>query len=130
MECKKALEDAKGDLDKAKALVHERGLVKVEKRSGRETGAGLIESYVHNERIGVILDMRAETDFVVRSDPFRRLAKELVLQISASDAQTVEELLKEPYIRDDSKTVADLVNDVIAKVGENVRINKFCKLEV
>lgn len=130
MECKKALEDAKGDFDQAKALVHERGLVKVEKRSGRETGAGLIESYVHNERIGVILDMRAETDFVVRSDPFRQLAKELVLQISASEAQTVEELLKEPYIRDDSKTVEDLVNDVIAKVGENVRINKFCRLEV
>ena len=130
MECKKALEDAKGDVEKAKAFIHERGLVRVEKRSGRETGAGLIESYVHNERIGVILDLRAETDFVVRSDPFRQLARELVLQISASAAETVEGLLKEPYIRDESKTVADLVNDVIAKVGENVRINKFCRLEV
>ncbi len=130
MECKKALEEAKGDFEQAKVIIHEKGLVKVEKRAGRETGAGLIESYVHNERIGVILDVRAETDFVVRSDPFRKLARELVLQISASEAQTVEELLKEPYIRDDSKTVGDLVNDVIAKVGENVRINKFCRLEV
>src|SRR3989344_3877603 len=82
MECKKALTEAKGDLDKAREIIRERGLAKVEKRSGRETGAGLIETYLHNQRIGVILNVRAETDFVVRSEPFRELAKELVMQIA------------------------------------------------
>ncbi len=130
MECKKALTDANGDLEEAKKLIQERGLLKVEKRAGRETGAGVVESYVHNGRIGVLLDLRAETDFVVRSEPFRELAHELVMQIAAVDAENVEELLKQPYIKDESKTVGDLVNGVIAKVGENVQINKFCRIEV
>ena len=130
MECKKALTDAGGDFGKAVALIHERGLTKVEKRSGRETGAGLIQSYVHNERIGVLVDVRAETDFVVRSEPFRALAKELALQISATNPATVEDLLAQPSIRDESKTVESLVKEVIARVGENVRINKFFRAEV
>ncbi len=130
MESKKALEDAKGDFDAAVKIIHERGLAKVEKRAGRETGAGLIESYVHNERIGVILDIRAETDFVVRSDPFRALAHELAMQIAAAAPQNVAELLKQPYIKDESKVVGDLVKDVITRVGENIRINAFSRLEV
>ncbi len=130
MECKKALADARGDFDRAKEMIHERGLAKVEKRAGRETGAGLIETYVHNERIGVMLDLRAETDFVVRSDPFRELARELAMQIAAMAPETAEELLEQPYIRDESKTVGDLVKDVIARVGENVRVNKFHRIEL
>ncbi len=130
MECKKALTDASGDFDKAVAFIHERGLTKVEKRSGRETGAGLIQSYVHNERIGVLVDVRAETDFVVRSEPFRALAKELALQISATNPATVEELLAQPSIRDESKTVDSLVKEVIARVGENVTIRGFSRMEV
>jgi elongation factor Ts len=130
MECKKALAEAGGDFEKAKAIIHERGLVKVEKRADRETGAGLVESYVHNERIGVLVEVRAETDFVVRSEPFRHLAHELVLQISAMAPKNVEELLKQPYIKDESKTIDDLVKDVIARVGENVRVNKFYRIEI
>jgi elongation factor Ts len=130
MDCKKALTDAGGDFDKAKALIGERGLAKVEKRAGRDTGAGLIESYVHNERIGVLLEIRAETDFVVRSEPFRALAKEVAMQISAMNPESVEALLAQPYMRDDKKTILDLVNDVIARVGENVKITKFFRAEV
>lgn len=130
MECKKALDDAGGDFERAKELIHERGLAKVEKRSGRETGAGLVYAYTHNERIGVLLDLRAETDFVVRSDPFRQLARELAMQIAAMAPATTEELLEQPYIRDESKTVGDLVKDVIARVGENVRVNKFYRIEL
>jgi elongation factor Ts len=130
MECKKALEDARGDFDRAKELIHERGLTKVEKRADRVTGAGLIQTYVHNERIGVLLDLRAETDFVVRSQPFRELARELAMQIAAMAPETVEELLNQPYIRDESKTAGDLVKDVIARVGENVRVNKFYRIEL
>lgn len=130
MECKKALADAGGDFERAKQIIHERGLVKVEKRADRHTGAGLIQTYVHNERIGVLLDLRAETDFVVRSEPFRELAREIAMQIAAMGPETPEELLKQPYIRDESKTVGDLIKEVIARVGENVRVNKFYRIEL
>ncbi len=130
MECKKAFLDAEGDFDRAIRIIHERGLVKVEKRQDRETGAGLIESYVHNERIGVLLDLRAETDFVVRLESFRALAHELAMQIAAMEPKDVAELLKQPYIKDETKTIKDIVNEVIAKVGENIRINAFSRIEV
>ena len=130
MECKKALEDTGGNFEAALSLIKERGFAKVALRADRETGAGLVYSYVHAERIGVILDLRAETDFVVRSEPFRRLAHELAMQIAASNPGDVEELLKQSYIRDEQRTVESLVQEVIAKVGENVRVNKFCRIEV
>ncbi len=130
MDCKKALDEAQGDLEKAKAFIQERGLLKVEKRADRETGAGAVLSYVHNERIGVLLEMRAETDFVVRSEPFKELAHEIVMQIAAMDPQTVDELLAQPYVKDESKTIGDLVKDVIARVGENIRVNKFFRIAI
>lgn len=130
MECKKAFDEAKGDFDAAVKIIHERGLAKVEKRSGRETGAGLVKSYVHNERIGVLLEVRAETDFVVRSEPFKELAQELVMQIAATDPADVAALLASPFIKDESKTVDSLVKEVIAKVGENVQVTKFFRVEV
>ncbi|MCS6789220.1 MAG: translation elongation factor Ts [Patescibacteria group bacterium] len=130
MECKKALEEAQGDFDKAISIIHERGLSKVEKRADRATGAGLIFSYIHNERIGVLIDLRAETDFVVKSDPFRNLIKELAMQIAAMAPSNVEELLNQPYIKDESKKVQDLINETIALVGENIRVNTFARLEV
>ena len=121
MECKKVLDEAGGDFDKAVAMIHERGLAKMEKRAGRETGAGLVISYVHNERIGVLLEMGAETDFVVRSEPFRELAHELTMQIAAAAPENVESLMKQPYIKDESKTVDALIRDVIARVGRMFR---------
>ena len=130
MECKKALDEAKGDFEKALGIIRERGMMKIEKRSGRETGAGLVHSYVHNQRIGVLLDVRAETDFVVRSEPVQTLTHERAMHVAAAAPESVEELLKQPFIRDESKTVQDVVNEVIAKVGENVRINKFHRIEV
>lgn len=130
MECKKALDEVGGDFDKAIQIIHERGLAKVEKRSGRETSAGLIFSYVHNERIGVLVDLRAETDFVVRSDPFRNLAKELAMQIAASAPSNIDELLNMPYIRDESKTVKNIIDETISLVGENIKLNNFSRLEI
>lgn len=130
MECKGALEEATGDFDDALKILHEKGLLKVAKRSSRETGAGLIESYVHNERIGVLLDLRAETDFVIRSEPFRKLAHELAMQIAAGAPETVQDLLGQPYIRDESKTVNDVIKETIARVGENIKINRFYRLEL
>jgi elongation factor Ts len=130
IECKKALDEAGGDFDRARQIIYEKGQMRVEKRANRETGAGLIYSYVHNERIGVLLDLRAETDFVVRSDPFRELAKEIAMQIAAMAPQNIDELLSQPYIKNESKTVKDLVNETIAKVGENIKINNFFRMEI
>ncbi|HVO28719.1 MAG TPA: translation elongation factor Ts [Candidatus Paceibacterota bacterium] len=130
MDCRKALIEADGDLAKAQAIIAEKGLAKVEKRAGRETGAGLAYSYIHAERIGVLLEVRAETDFVVNSDPFRKLTHELAMQIAAGAPATVDELLAQPYIKDESKTVRDIVNEVIAKVGENVVVKQFYRIEV
>lgn len=130
MECKRALIDANGDFEKAKQIIFEAGQARFEKRAGRETGAGLIESYIHNERIGVLLEIRAETDFVVRSEPFRHIAKEIVMQIAAMNPENVEELLKQPYVKDDSKTIEALIKEAAAKVGENIQVTKFFRLEV
>ncbi len=130
MDCRKALIEAGGDIDAAAKIIQEKGIAKVEKRAGRETGAGLVHSYVHNDRIGVMIELRAETDFVVRSEPFQKLAHEIAMQISAMDPKSMEELLVQPYIKDESKTVKDLVNEVIAKVGENVTVNQFYRIEV
>ena len=129
MDCHRALADAKGDLDAAIAIIREKGLTKAEKRAGRETGAGLIQSYVHNERIGVLVNVRAETDFVVRSEPFRALAHDLAMHIAAAAPANVEDLLKQPYVKDESRTVQDIVNDVIAKTGENISIKEFYRSE-
>jgi elongation factor Ts len=130
MDCRKALIEAEGDFDAAVKIIHEKGLAKMEKRADRETGAGLVQSYVHNERIGVIVDVRAETDFVVRSEPFRALAKDIAMHIAAAAPANVEELMAQPYIKDESKTVKDIVGEVVAKVGENVSVKQFYRIEV
>lgn len=130
MDCQKALKDSNNNFDAALALIRERGLLKMEKRAGRSTGAGLIHSYVHNGRIGVLLDLRAETDFVVRSEPFKALAHDLVMQLAAVPAENPEALLAQPYIKDESRTVKDIIGDVIAKVGENITVGGFYRMEL
>jgi elongation factor Ts len=129
MDCHKALKEANGDFDKAIALIREKGFSKMEKRADRETGAGLIHSYLHNGRIGVLVNLRAETDFVVRSDPFQELAHNLAMHIAATAPKDVAELLTQPYVKDESKTVKELVGEVIAKTGENVTIKEFARME-
>lgn len=130
MECKKAYEEAGGNLEKAAKLIHERGLANAEKRAERVTGAGLVQAYVHNERVGALVELRSETDFVARSEPFRIFAKDLAMQIAAMSPESVESLLAQPFIKDASKTVKDLLSDVISKTGENVQIGKFYRIEL
>ena len=129
MDCHKALKEAGGSFDKAVEIIREKGAAKMEKRAGRETGAGLVSAYVHNERIGVLLSLRAETDFVVRSEPFREAAHVIAMHIAAAAPKDVEELLAQPYVRDESKTIKDLIGEIIAKVGENVTIGEFSRIE-
>ncbi|MBI4993824.1 translation elongation factor Ts [Candidatus Wolfebacteria bacterium] len=130
MDCKKALDDADGDLDKAVAIIHERGLAKAEKKGDRATGAGLLHSYVHNERVGVLLELRCETDFVARNPLFKELAHNLVMHIAAMNPQNIEELMKQNYVKDDSLIIEDLIKSTIAKLGENAKVEKFCRYEI
>jgi elongation factor Ts len=130
MECKRALEKAGGDFDRAVEFIREAGILKAESKKDRKTGAGLLYSYIHNGRVGVLLEVRAETDFVVRSEPFRELAHSLAMQVAAMDPAGIPELLKQPFIKDESKTIEDMVKGVTAKVGENIKIEKFCRYEL
>jgi len=126
MDAKRALEEASGDITKAIQIIQAKGLVKAEKRNERATGAGLIVSYIHNDRIGVLLDIRCETDFVARTDDFRELARNVAMHIAAMNSTNIEALFTEPFIKDQSVSIENLVKGVIAKVGENIRIEKFC----
>ncbi|MEK7611796.1 MAG: translation elongation factor Ts [Patescibacteria group bacterium] len=130
MECKRALVDAGGDFEKAKAILKEKGLKRASSKAERATGAGWLESYIHNGRVGVLLEIRAETDFVLKSEPFRNLAKEIVMQITAMAPESVEALLAQPYVKDDKLTIGDLVQDTIAKIGENIQVTRFSRYEV
>ena len=111
-------------------LFMKQGLVRAEKKKERTTGAGVLESYIHNERVGVLLELRCETDFVGRSKEFRELAHNLAMQIAAMDPADVEDLLKQMYIKDETLTVEDLIKRAIAKLGENIKVERFCRYEV
>ncbi len=130
MECRKALMEVNGDFDKAKAIIYERGLVKAEKKSERITGAGILWSYIHNERVGVLLELRCETDFVARNSLFRELARDLSMQIAAMNPKNSDELMEQNYVKDDSLIVENFIKSVIAKLGENIRVEKFCRYEL
>ena len=140
MECKKAIEDAAGDLGQAEKLIKERGLAMAEKKAGREAGQGLIDSYIHAGRIGAMIELNCETDFVARTDDFRQLAREIAMQVAATNPSRISSteastdgdvpLLDQPYIRDASRTVQDLLNETIARVRENIVIRRFARFEI
>jgi elongation factor Ts len=130
-DCKSALEESTGDLKKAEELLKKKGIAKAAKKGDRATGSGLVETYVHlNGKIGVVLSVLCETDFVARTDEFKHLSHEVAMQIAAMNPENNEELLKQEYIRDGSKTIEDLVKENIAKLGENIQLGKFSRLEI
>jgi len=131
MDCKRALEESKGDFERAKALIKERGLAKAQKKSDREAKEGIVEAYVHaGGRIGAMVEVSSETDFVARNPEFRELAKELAMQVAAMDPKDVDELLEQTYIRDASKKVGELVTGIAAATGENVRVRRFKRFQL
>lgn len=130
MECKKTLAEAHGDIEAAKKNLYKQGLTKARGKSERKTGAGGLDAYIHNGRIGVLLELRCETDFVARGDLFRALARELAMHISAMNPADADELAAQPYVRDESMTVADVIKSAIAKTGENIRVERFCRYEL
>lgn len=126
MDSKRALEDAGGDYEKALGLLKQRGLESVAKKSGREAKEGLIASYIHgNGRVGSLVELASETDFVSRGEEFQKLAREIAMQVVAMEPASVEDLLEQPYIRDGSKKIKDLVTEVAATTKENVHVRRI-----
>ena len=146
MECRDALIGSRGDLKKAAQTLKEKGLLKAEKKAHRATTQGLVEAYVHaGGRIGAIIEVNCETDFVARTDEFKELAHDLAMQVAAMSPQFIlkEEvpegsnvepqaacLLLQPYIKDPAKTVQDVVVEAIARVGENIKVGRFTRFEL
>jgi elongation factor Ts len=176
MDCKRALVEAGGDMEKARELLRTRGLASAQKRLGRQAGEGVIDAYIHGEgRIGVLVEVNSETDFVARTEEFRRLAREVAMQIAARDPRWISReeipaevvagerkiyeeqarasgkpdhvierivegklesfyndtvLLDQPYIREDDRTIRDLVAEVATKVGENVVVRRFARFRL
>jgi len=176
MECKKALEEAGGDIEKAKKILREKGKEMVKGKEGRSTSQGIVASYIHpGDKIGVLLELHCETDFVARSDDFKKLAQEICLQIAAARPiylrpedipeefldgekkiymkqfegsgkpqkiidQIIEgklkkykeevSLLSQVWIKDQTKTIKDLIDDYISKLGEKIEVGKFARFEI
>ncbi|MCL5439002.1 MAG: translation elongation factor Ts [Patescibacteria group bacterium] len=129
-DCRKALEESK-DYKGAIAWLRKHGIEKAEKKAERKTGAGLVGSYIHqNGKVGVLISILCETDFVARTDEFKNLAHEIAMQIAAMEPKNVEALLKQEYIRDNSRTIHDLIKEMISKFGENIVIKEFCRFEI
>lgn len=176
MDCKSALKESGGDVDKALEYLRIKGLAKAQKRSGRSTSEGTVVSYIHpGSRIGVMVEVNCETDFVARTDEFQAFGRDIAMQIAATSplgldrddvpaeivdkerevyrTQAMEQkkpekiidnivdgrmdkfysesvLLDQPFIKDDSKTVRDLLNEVVTKLGENVKIARFARFQI
>jgi len=128
-DCKKALEEAGGDPAKAKEILKKWGKDLAVKKASRGTEQGIITSYIHpNKKIGVLLEVACETDFVARSSDFQDLTHELCLQIAATREEIP--LLEQPWIKDSSKTVKDLVDGYISKIGENIVVKRSVRYEI
>ncbi len=170
MDCRTALQQSGGDLDKAVELLRAKGLATAAKKATRTASEGLVEAYVHTGgRVGALVEVNCETDFVARTDEFKRLAHDLAMQITAAAPQYVSReaipadvveaqrqqfanelvgkpaaavdgrlekwvtdvvLLEQPFIRDESRRVRDLITEAVAKVGENVQIRRFARFKL
>ncbi|MFA5750274.1 MAG: translation elongation factor Ts [Candidatus Shapirobacteria bacterium] len=131
MEIKSALEEAEGDETKAKQILKEKGFKKAESKAERETHQGRVATYTHSTgKIGVMVELLCETDFVAKHEDFLNLTKELCLQVAAMNPETVEELMKQEFIKDPSKTIEEMVKTLITKFGENMKIKRFARFEI
>ncbi len=126
--CKKALEESKNDLEKAKKLLTQWGADKIKDKQKRSTSQGAIFSYVHhNKKIASLVELLCETDFVAGNVDFQKFGTELAMQVASVPCNTVKELMTQEYIRDPSKKIEDLLKDAVLKFGENIKISRFIK---
>jgi len=130
-DCRKALEETDNNYEKAKEWLKKRGLEKAEKKGDREVSQGLVESYVHQTgRVAALVEILCETDFVARTDDFKKLAKEVAMQVASMNPKDVATLLKQDYIRDNSVTIDQLIKATIGKLGENIIVKKISRLAI
>ncbi len=130
-DCRIVIEESKGDSKKALDLLRARGFERAAKKSDRQTSQGLVESYIHqNGRVGALVEVLCETDFVARTDVFKNLVHEICMQAAAMNPKDVKTLLAQDYIRDASKTIEDLVKEAIAKLGENIVVKRLQRFEI
>jgi elongation factor Ts len=144
MQCQSALIEAEGDIEKALQLLKQKSLFQAEKKSKRSATQGLIEAYVHAGRIGAMVEVNCETDFVARTDEFKELAHHLAMQVAAMNPQFISKeevppenegelqaqcLLLQADIKDPTRTVKEIIAETIAKVGENIRVSRFARFE-
>lgn len=130
-EIKKALEAADGDEKKAKEVLTKKGFERAAKKAERPVGAGLVETYIHHTRnSGATVVLQSETDFVARNPEFIKLAREIAMQGTATPVATPEELLQKPWVRDETKTIKDLIDEKIAKFGENIKLTDYKPFKV
>ena len=128
---RKALEEADGEIERALKLLKDRGAMVAAKKASRQTGEGIISYYVHaNSKVGVLVKLLCETDFVARTEQFKELGHELAMHIAAMDPISINDLLSQTYIRDQDVTIDALIKDYIAKLGENIKIGEFCRFEI
>ncbi len=146
MDCKRALQESNGDMAKASEVLRMQGLARAEKKSARSASQGLIESYIHGGRIGVLLEVNCETDFVARTPEFKELVHDIAMQIAAQKPLYISEadvpegtelnadeqpiLMNQPFIKNSSLTIGQLVTDSVAKIGENIVVRRFARFEL
>jgi elongation factor Ts len=130
MDAKVALEEANGDMAQAEEWLKQKGINSAAKKSDRVTKQGLIDAYIHNGRIGVMIEVNCETDFVARTDDFKQLCHDLALQVASMNPESVEALLDQEFIKNPSTKIVDLVKSAIAKVGENIVVARFTRFEL
>ena len=146
MTCRNALLEAEGDTEKALQILKEKGILKAQKKTERAANQGLVEAYIHTGgRIGALVEVNCETDFVARTGEFKELAHDLAMQVAAMPPQFITQdeatgesdidlqtacLLLQPYIKDPTKTIQDLILETIAKVGENIKVSRFARFEL
>lgn len=146
MACRNALLETEGNMEKATEILRERSLFLVQKKAERSTTQGIIEAYIHTGgKIGAMVEVNCESDFVARTDEFKELAHHLAMQVAAINPQFVSReeipegtdiepeqvcLLLQPDIKDPTKTIQDIINETIAKVGENIKISRFARFEL
>lgn len=146
MQCRNALVEAEGNREKALEFLKEQGLLKAKEKAERTAAEGLIEAYIHTGgRVGAMVEVNCETDFVARTDEFKQLAHQLAMQVAAMDPKFVSEeevpegadiepqsacLLLQPYIKDPEMSIQDIINETIARVGENIKVSRFARFEL
>ncbi len=130
MDCKKALEEAGNDFNKAKAILATNAGTIAKKKAERATAEGIVEGYVHAGKIGVLIEVKCESDFVAKNADFKAMAHNLAMQIASMSPKDVEELLSQDYILDSSMKIDDYIKSLIGKIRENIQVTRFVRFEL